>query len=213
MVKKRKEPPLLISRFWLLAWGARRRAALGLIAALGACTREGPPEIPEWKLTGGPAAAASKIEEVEEVAAPVEAAAAAPAPPEMIAAAPVVAAAPPPQPVETPPAPKAPGTPQKPSLIGTWRVAQASEGDKPMPPGMDMRFSFAADGTMTMSMTMNRPDAPEAMTHTKTGTYSLADDTITLSFDRETKSGTLTFEGPDRARIEVERVKLVLERM
>ncbi|GMV97320.1 MAG: hypothetical protein AMXMBFR83_16780 [Phycisphaerae bacterium] len=212
MVKNREQPRMITIHVRLSTLAAQRRAVLAVIAALSACTREGPPEIPEWKLSGGPAAAA-KIEEVEEVAAPVEAAAAAPAPPEMIAAAPVLAPGPPPKPVETPPVPKAPETPQKPSIIGTWRVAQASEGDKPMPPGMDMRFSFAADGTMTMSMTMNRPDAPEPTAHTKTGTYSLADDTITLSFDRETKSGTLTFEGPDRVRIEVERVKFVLERM
>ena len=49
-------------------------------------------------------------------------------------------------------------------------------------------------------------------TQSRQGTYTLSGDSITISIENETKSGTLTFEGNDRATISMDEMKMTLSR-
>lgn len=193
---------------WLgLLWG-------GLLLGVVACTRESPPDIPEFK----PPVKAEVKEEVEPEPAADE-----PAPePE-----PEPEPKPKPEPkkeepkpvrVEQPkpkPEPKKEEEPAAPTLVGTWKVTEFSiNGESnPMLEQMEMTFTFAEGGTVTMSM--SHPDMPEGA-GTQEGTYKLEGDQITMTIDDEAKTGTCKFEGSNRAALEFtdgdEKVKLALTR-
>jgi len=79
----------------------------------------------------------------------------------------------------------------------------------PMPEGMQMTLTFAEGGTVSMSMS----GGPTPEGHVRQGTFSYADGQVTISLDRETKTGKCTFEGSDRVTLEFDEVRMVLTRV
>ncbi|MHC4674785.1 MAG: lipocalin-like domain-containing protein [Planctomycetota bacterium] len=107
------------------------------------------------------------------------------------------------------PQPKKEETPA-PSIIGTWRVTEMTHNGQTPPQfdSMEMNLTFTEDGNM--SMTMSGDQLPQAMT--REGTYTVSDNTITMTMDGRDQTGTLTFEGSDQAVIEIDQARMVLTR-
>ncbi len=159
--------------------------SLGVVPWLAGCGRDLPPETPEFRTP------VIKQIEIPEPEIPDEKPAVAVADPMPTP----TGAPPPPPPSPTPTAAakpmEAPETPRPaagaPSIIGTWRVTDMQrDGQSMLPPGgMEMMLTFAEGGTLTMTMT--NPHMPESMS--RTGTYSIDGDQITLEVEGEPKTG------------------------
>lgn len=183
-----------------------------LMCVSTACLREAPPEISDPATSARRAAPDKPIEEAEEDS---EAAPAPPPPP--VAAVAIEAAPKPPAPEAKPaeaaaPVDAAPAAPDKPTIVGTWRIVEGTQRGQPMPPGMNIQFTFGSDGTLSMAMSMPMPDGSPPRSDTQSGTYSLDGDRITISIRNETKTGTLTLEGNTKAILDIDDVKFTLER-
>ena len=76
-----------------------------------------------------------------------------------------------------------------------------------MPPGMTMSMTFAESGTVSMTMSGGPGEQPA-----RQGTWSVSDKQVTISIDHDTKTGTLTFEGNDRAILDFAEAKMTLTR-
>lgn len=190
-----------------MSTGCLRTGWIVLVGALvaGGCWRESPPEIPDYiPRVAKPAVETPKVEVAEAPAQPVaapEPKPEAPPPPK-----PVVAA----KPIEAPPPPPpAPAAAREPTIVGTWKAVEMSQGGNAMPANVSIQFTFEQDGTLSMSMSME--GMPESQT--EKGTYTLNGDQITISIENDAKTGTLRFEGESRVTLEVAEVKIVLERM
>lgn len=187
------------SKWWIV---------VGVIWAAG-CGREAPPKIQEYVPLRTAKAPATQPVEPEEVAeTPVEGVPAveAAAPPPAMAVAPPVATE-----VEKAPVAAAPAGDKAPTIVGTWRVAEMSRGGRsePMPPGMTMMFTFGEDGTFSISMAGMPEGAGGDMPK---GSYTLNGDQISISAQGESKTGKLSFEGNDRATIDIDEGKMTLVR-
>jgi len=181
---------------------------LGLVPAfvIAGCYRSSPPQIKHFK----PPA----VKVVKEIA-----------PPEVVvdtAKPEIEKPAPTPEPTPEPektssatPAPTPAPKPKKeeaqaPSIIGSWRVTEMTQNGQSSPQmdSMEMTFTFAEDGSA--SVTMAHSQMPEPMT--REGTYTLSDKTLTMTFEGHSDTSTLTFEGNDQAVIEKDQVRMVLTR-
>ncbi len=100
---------------------------------------------------------------------------------------------------------------KEPTLLGSWRISEMAQKGQvmPMPEGMQMTLTFAEGGTVSMSMS----GGPTPEGHVRQGTFSYADGQVTISLDRETKTGKCTFEGSDRVTLEFDEVRMVLTRV
>jgi hypothetical protein len=94
--------------------------------------------------------------------------------------------------------------------VGTWQIVEMSHRGQPspMPPGMTMTLTFAEGGSL--SMTMSGGPAPAGQS--RQGSWSLSGNQITVTMENDTKTGSLTFEGPDRAILDLEEAKMTLSR-
>lgn len=185
-----------------LAW-------VGVCLAWAGCTRDAPPEIPPYV----PPVVAKPVEALKPAPA-VES-----APPPVVEQRPVIVAAaeaPKPPPVAAPvevakPAPSPePAAPPAPTIIGAWRLVEMIQNGRPepMPPGMSMVMTFEEGGTVTLAVSGG--PMPEAQN--MSGTYTLTGDQITITIQNDSKSGTLKFEGNTRAILDMQEVKMTLER-
>ncbi len=176
---------------------------------MAGCTRALPPDIPEFKPPRTSVSELPEIVVVSEGGEPAPQVAEAPkpeAPPEAPKPKPVAAApqeAPPPAAEEQKPEPTAP------TIIGTWRVTEMSRNGQVMPEmtQMQMTLTFAEDGTVTMSMT--HPQRPEPMS--RSGTYSISGDQLTITMEGDSKTGPYTLDG-NQLTIEIEEAKLIMTR-
>jgi outer membrane biosynthesis protein TonB len=98
-----------------------------------------------------------------------------------------------------------------PTIVGSWQVAEMSHKGQvmPMPAGMVMTLTFAEGGTLSMTMT-GAPGGAEAPA--RQGTYSASGGSISIDMDNDKKTGTLTFEGNDRAILDFEEARMTLTR-
>lgn len=178
-----------------------------MVIAAG-CARSWPPEIPPPRGLPAPVVEAPKVElAVAEAPKPVVEEVRPAPPPEPVRAPETKPAAP----VEAPKPPPAPEAPKAPTIVGSWRVAEMSRQGQtmPMPDGVVMSFTFQDGGTLSMSMS----GGPMPADQNRNGTWSVTGDQITISMENDAKTGTLTFEGNDRAIIDVVEVKMTLQRM
>jgi len=169
-----------------------------------------PPEVPDFK---PPAKKVVKEETPPQVVADTRPAAPVEPPP-----APAPAKPEPPKPAPPPPRPEAPPPPVEkkaaPTLVGTWKISEMSVNGQSPPESaqMQMTITFEEGGSVTMAV--SSPQMPQA--HTQTGTWSLTDGQITMSMDRESRTGRCTFEGDSRAILEFEeggqKIRMVLTR-
>jgi len=186
----------------------KRFAWCMFICLLMGCIRSSPPEIPDFKPPPKPVVK-EETKPVLAVEAPEPEVVEKPAPePEPEPIAPVVAE-PEPEPPEPEPKPVEP-EPAAPTLVGTWRVTEMSHNGQTMPgfDQMEMTFTFTEEGTVTMSISGGQ--MPEAMT--RDGTYTLSDGQITINIDNQSKTGTCTFDGPNRVTIEIDEGRMVMTR-
>ena len=189
-------------------WMALFSLTLGAFA--GGCGRSGPPEIPAFKPPVKPVAEETVTKVVADTGQPEPEPESPPEPenkPEKKVE--KKTEAPPPEP-EAKPEPK-PEEPEAPTIIGTWRITEISHNgeSQPTPDGFEMTFTFAEDGTLSTSM--SHPDIPEA--RSTTGSYTAGSDgTITLDMEGESKSGTYSLEGDNKLILEVDKVRMVMER-
>ncbi len=184
--------------------GGRLRV-LVIVSLVAGCARSLPPEVPEFKVP----AARKPAQSAPAASEPARAVAEAP---------PAEAPAPPPAPVEKPasapaPPPAAPvkvEAPKEPSIIGSWQVVEMSHNGQvqQMPAGVTMTFTFAEGGSLSMGMTGGPAEAGGA----RQGTYSVSGGQITVSMENETRTGSLTFEGNDRAVMDFTEARMVLSR-
>jgi hypothetical protein len=180
--------------------------------ALAGCGRDDPPTIAEFHPPKEKAIDEEILVKIEPTPAPAPTPEKPAAPPEPTPAPeppkeqPKKEAPPPPKPVE--PEPKAPASP---SIIGTWRVEEMSHNgqSRPMPEGMEMKFTFAADGKLMMTHSGSR--MPEAQS--VEGTYSISGDQITITMQNEAKTGTFSLEGNDKLTLEIDKAKMTLVRI
>ena len=178
--------------------------AMSLVAwMMAGCARSLPPEIPDFKPPAArkpaPAVPPPTAKEAKPVAEAPPAPVQAPVP-----QAPQTQPAAPPQikPVAAPAA-------KAPTIVGTWQVVEMSQNGQaqPLPPGASVTLTFAEGGTVSMTM----GGGPEGG-QSRQGTYSVSGNSITIAMENESKTGTLTFEGNDRAIIEVEEMRMTLTR-
>lgn len=179
-----------------------------LMTGFTGCGREVPPEIPDFRIPPKIALVDSTVPEVvTDPSAPMG-----PVPTPLPKRAPTkasvavtkakVAEAPSPTPI--------PEAPAAPSIVGTWQVTEMSRRgqSQPLPSGMQMTFTFAQDGSLTMSVSGGQ--MPQA--HTQQGTYSLTGNQITITMQNHSKSGTCTFDGNDRVTLEMDESKMTMAR-
>ncbi|NLX21561.1 MAG: lipocalin family protein [Phycisphaerae bacterium] len=182
---------------------------VALLVQVAGCTRALPPDIPEFKPPR------SSVTELPEIVVASEGGEPAP----VVAEAPKPAAppeAPKPKAVATAPAEAPPpaveeekAEPTAATIVGTWRVTEMSHGGQPMPQmsEMQMTFTFAEDGTLAMKIT--HPQMPEPQS--KSGTYSVSGNQLTITMEGESKTGPYTLDG-NSLTIEIEQAKLVMTR-
>lgn len=174
----------------------------------GGCVRSGPPEIPPPRSLPAPVVEERKVEVAVADAPKPVAEEVRPVPAPEPARAPETKPA---GPVEAPKPPPAPEAPKAPTIVGAWRVTEMSRQGQtmPMPDGVVMTLTFQEGGTLSMSMS----GGPMPADQSRNGTWSVTGDQITISMENDAKTGTLTFEGNDRAVIDVTEVKMTLQRM
>lgn len=179
-----------------------------VLSLMLACYRDAPPDIAKFEPPRSEVVEEKpRVEKVVSTAPAVEE----PPPP------PVVQAPQPPQPETKPavvekPAEQPPPAPTAPTIVGTWRAAMSPKNSsEAMPAGMEVTMTFGADGSFTMTMSMSAMPEPR----TQTGSYSVSDGSITLTVEGQgdAKTGTLSFEGNDKASIDIEQVRMDLTRM
>ncbi len=182
---------------------------VALLVQVAGCTRALPPDIAEFK------APSTSVTELPEIVVAGEGGEPAP----IVAEAPKPAAppeAPKPKPVATAPAEAPPpaveaekAEPTAPTIVGTWRVTEMSHGGQQMPGMSEMQttLTFAEDGTLAMNM--SHPQMPEPQS--KSGTYSISGDQLTITMDGDSKTGPYTLDG-NQLTIEIEQAKLVMTR-
>lgn len=175
---------------WLLA------IICTLMMWLAGCWRDSPPEIQEFR---PPAAHVEEAPATQPTTQPSTAVVEAPkveeapeAKPQVVKAAATAEAAPVAEPVKE--ATKAP------TIIGTWRLTSVTHGGRQenIPPGMEMKLTFAEDGTTTMSMSM------QGQSRDETGSYTLEGKQITMTQRGKTQTGTITFSGNDDMTLEMQ---------
>lgn len=187
----------------------RRWLSLSVLIVCGGlmgCPRSSPPEIPVYH---PPARRVVKEVTAPEPVADAPRTVVAEPPPPPRPPEPTIVASKPASIVEAPPDPKK-ETPKEPTLIGSWRVSEMAQRGQvmPMPGEMEMTLTFSENGTVTMSMS----GGPMPESQSRQGTYRYADGQVTISLDRETKTGRCTFEGTDRVTLEFDDVRMVLRR-
>lgn len=168
---------------WLLA-------GVAWICGIASCARESPPEIRQFVPP-----AVRMIAEEEPTSRPVVAAAPTPAPKAPEPTSQPTTAPAPVEVVEAPVEEPEPVEPAAPSIVGSWRIVEISRQGQtqPMPAGMDMNWTFEENGTYSMSMT-GGPGGGQQMD----GSYTLSGESITISMQGQTQSGTVTFNGNDQ---------------
>jgi hypothetical protein len=184
----------------------RMRLLAGSLLAgwmIAGCARSMPPEVPDFK---PPAKAVVKEETPPQVVADTRPAAPVEPPPAPAPAKPAPAA----------PRPEAPPPPVEkkvaPTLVGTWKISEMSVNGQSPPESAQMQMTMTFEEGGSVTMTVSAPQMPQA--HTQTGTWSLIDGQITMSMDRESRTGRCTFEGDSRAILEFEeggqKIRMVL---
>jgi hypothetical protein len=186
-----------------LEMGLRALLLAGILTGLG-CVRSSPPEIPPYR---PPAARVIKETPFLEIGEITEAVAYTPKP-EL-----KPAAKPKPEPEAPKPTVKEETKPQPaantPTLVGTWTAQEmTTQNGVDLSSQMSITFTFGDDGQF--SMTMSREGMPQPAT--QTGTYELSGDQITISVQGQTRTGTCTFDGPNRVTLALNDVRLVLAR-
>lgn len=168
-----------------------------------------PPEVPEFKPPP------KKV--VQEETPPQVVADARPAAPVEAPPAPAPAKPEPAKPAPPPPRPAAPPPVEKkaaPTLVGTWKITEMSMNGQSPPESAQMQMTITFEEGGNVTMTISAPQMPQP--HTQTGTWSLTDGQLTMSMDRESRTGRCTFEGESRAVLEFEeggqKVRMVLTR-
>ncbi len=73
---------------------------------------------------------------------------------------------------------------------------------------MEMLYTFSEDGTLEVSVSGEH--MPESQT--MEGTYTLADDQLTIDVMGQSKTGTVTFEDNDTMSLEIDNATLKFSR-
>ncbi len=178
-------------------------AGVALVCGMASCARESPPEIRQFVPP-----AVRMIAEDEPTSRPVVAAAA----PEPEAPKPTSQPTTAPAPVEIVEAPAEepePVAPAAPSIVGSWRVVEMSRQGQaqPLPPGMDMVWTFDESGSYSMSMT-GGPGGGQQVD----GSYTLSGDSITIMMPNQTESGTVAFNGNDQMTFDLSEAVITFAR-
>jgi hypothetical protein len=179
-----------------------------LSAGMAGCGRDAPPDIPEFRIPAKIALVDSTVPEVvSDPSAPM-----APTPTPVSkrepTKAPVVAKS---KGVDAPAPTRIPDAPAAPSIVGTWQVTEMSHRgqSRPMPAGMQMAFTFAQDGSFTMSMSGGQM----AQAQTQQGTYTLTGNQLNITMKNQSKSGTCTFEDQNKVTLEIDEAKMTMTRL
>lgn len=182
---------------WLLA-------GVALVCGMASCARESPPEIRQFVPP-----VVRMIADEEPTSRPVVAAAPTPAPKAPEPTSQPTSAPAPVEIVEAPVEEPEPVAPAAPSIVGSWRIVEVSRQGQtePMPPGMDMIWTFDENGSLSTSMT----GGPGGGQQTD-GSYTLSGDAITISMQSQTLSGTLAFNGNDQMTLDLSEVFFTLAR-
>lgn len=177
---------------------------MGMVLSCGSarCARESPPEIRQFVPP-----VVRMIAEDEPTSRPVVAAA--PEPEAPVPTSPPATAPAPVEIVEAPVEEPEPVAPAAPSIVGAWRVVEMSRQGQtqPMPPGMDMVWTFDESGSYSMSMT-GGPGGGQQVD----GSYTLSGDSITISMPNQTESGTVTFNGNDQMTFDLSEAVITFAR-
>jgi hypothetical protein len=178
----------------------------GIVGAMSGCGRDAPPEGSEYKVPPAIVFGESAVPEPASLSGTP-----APPPKPVPTAAPVKVAAPV-QAMQKVPEPVKKVESAAPSIIGTWLVSEMSRNGQamPLPPGMQITFTFAEGGSLTMSVSGEK--IPQGK-NDQQGSYTLNGEQFTMTMHNKPSSGTCRFEGNDRVTLDMTEAKMVLTRM